>query len=99
MREGWAYGEIAREEGPTSERIQQIEVLQKRAVDNGADHAKLQQARLAVVMQLVGKGTAAGDVRAIMPYLKVLVLLNRYQTVASANQVYATKRARSCSTR
>jgi len=38
MREGWAYDEIAREEGLTAERIRQIvsEVLQKRKVDTGA---------------------------------------------------------------
>jgi hypothetical protein len=52
LREGLAYDEIAREEGVTSERIRQIvsEVLQKRSVDSGADHAKLQLARLAPVM-------------------------------------------------
>jgi hypothetical protein len=90
MREGWAYDEIAREEGVTSERIRQIvsEVLQKRAVDNGADHAKLQLARLAPVMKLAGEAVAAGDVTAITQYLKVLDRLDRYQTVACANQVY-----------
>ena len=31
---------------------------------------------------------AAGDISAIMPYLKALDRLDRYQTVASANQVY-----------
>jgi hypothetical protein len=61
LREGWAYDEIAGEEGVTSERIRQIvsEVLQKRAVDSGADHAKLQLARLAPVMQLTGEAVAA----------------------------------------
>jgi tRNA A22 N-methylase len=70
----------------TSERIRQIvsEVLQKRAVDNGADHAKLQLARLAPVMQLAGEAVAAGDVTAITQYLKVLDRLDRYQTVAPA---------------
>ena len=44
LREGLSYDEIASEEGVTSTRIRQIvsEVLQKRAVDSGADHAKLQ---------------------------------------------------------
>jgi len=90
LREGWAYDEIAREEGVTSERIRQIvsEVLQKRSVDTGADHAKLQLARLAPVMQLTGEAVAAGDMSAVAPYLKVLDRLDRYQTVASANQVY-----------
>jgi hypothetical protein len=31
---------------------------------------------------------AAGDISAIMPYLKALDRLDRYQTVATANQVY-----------
>ena len=42
LREGSSYEEIAAEEGVTGERIRQIvaEVLQKRSVDSGADHAK-----------------------------------------------------------
>jgi DNA-binding CsgD family transcriptional regulator len=90
LREGLAYDEIAREEGVTSERIRQIvsEVLQKRSVDSGADHAKLQLARLAPVMQLAAEAIAAGDVTVITPYLRVLDRLDRYQTVASANQAY-----------
>ena len=90
LRGGWAYDEIAREEGVTSERIRQIvsEVLQKRSVDTGADHAKLQLDRLAPVMQLAAEAVAAGDVTAIAPYLKVLDRLDRYQTVAGANQAY-----------
>ena len=31
---------------------------------------------------------AAGDISAITPYLKALDRLDRYQTVATANQVY-----------
>src|SRR5271165_4541319 len=90
LREGLSYEDIAQEEGVTSERIRQIasEVLQKRAVDSGADHAKLQLDRLAPVMQLAAEAVAAGDVTAIAPYLKVLDRLDRYQTVAGANQAY-----------
>ncbi len=90
LREGLSYEEIAAEEGVTGERIRQIvaEVLQKRSVDSGADHAKLQLDRLAPVMQLAAEAVAAGDVTAIAPYLKVLDRLDRYQTVAGANQVY-----------
>ena len=90
LREGLSYEEIATEEGVTGERIRQIvaEVLQKRSVDSGADHAKLQLDRLAPVMQLAAEAVAAGDVTAIAPYLKVLDRLDRYQTVAGANQVY-----------
>ena len=39
-------------------------------------------------MQLAAEAVAAGDVTAITPYLKVLDRLDRYQVVASANQVY-----------
>jgi hypothetical protein len=62
--------------------------LQKRGVDSGTDHAKLQLDRLAPVMQLAAEAVAAGDVTAITPYLKVLDRLDRYQAVAGANQVY-----------
>jgi hypothetical protein len=90
LREGLSYDEIAAEEGVTATRIRQIvsEVLQKRAVDSGADHAKLQLDRLTPLMQLAAEAVAAGDIRAITPYLKVLDRLDRYQTVASANQAY-----------
>ncbi|MFZ0605096.1 MAG: hypothetical protein WAN05_27710, partial [Roseiarcus sp.] len=37
---------------------------------------------------LAAEGIAAGDVSAIMPYLRALDRLDRYQTVASANEVY-----------
>ena len=90
LREGASYEEIAGEEAVSRERIRQIvsEVLQKRSVDSGADHAKLQLDRLTPVMQLAAEAIAAGDVSAITPYLKVLDRLDRYQTVAIGHQVY-----------
>jgi transcriptional regulator with XRE-family HTH domain len=90
LREGWTYEEIAADEGVSHSRIRQIvsEELQKRAVDSGAEHAKLQLDRLAPAIQLAAEAMAAGDVSAITPYLKALDRLDRYQTVASANQVY-----------
>ena len=90
LREGFTYEEIANEEGVTITRIRQIvsAELQQRSVDSGAEHAKLQLDRLASVMQLAAEAVAAGDVTAITPYLKVLDRLDRYQTVASANEVY-----------
>jgi DNA-binding CsgD family transcriptional regulator len=101
LREGLSYEEIANEEGVSSERVRQIvaDVLQKRSVDSGAAHAKLQLDRLAPVMQLAAEAVAAGDVTAIAPYLKVLDPFDRYQTVAGANQAMTTRRARSCSRR
>jgi hypothetical protein len=90
LREGLSYDEIAAEEGVTATRIRQIvsEVLQKRVVDSGADHAKLQLDRLAPALQLAAEAIAAGDISAITPYLKALDRLDCYQTVASANQAY-----------
>jgi transcriptional regulator with XRE-family HTH domain len=90
LREGWTYEEIANGEGVTITRIRQIvsTELQQRAVDSGADHAKLQLERLAPAIQLAAEAIATGDVSAITPYLKALDRLDRYQSVASANQVY-----------
>ena len=90
LREGLGYDEIAAEEGVSLRRIRQIvsEALQKRAVDSGAEHAKLQLDRLAPAVQLGAEAIAAGDVSAITPYLKALDRLDRYQTVAVANQAY-----------
>jgi hypothetical protein len=90
LREGVSYEEIAGEECVSRERIRQIvsEVLQKRSVDSGADHSKLQLDRLLPAMQLAAEGIARGDVSAITPYLKVIDRLDRYQAVAGAEQVY-----------
>jgi hypothetical protein len=90
LREGFTYDEIAAEEGVSKSRIRQIvsEELQKRAVDSGADHAKLQLDRLAPAVQLAAEAIAAGDISAINPYLKALDRLDRYQTVAVANEKY-----------
>ena len=62
LREGASYEEIAGEESVSRERIRQIvsEVLQKRAVDSGADHAKLQLDRLAPLMQLAADAEDSG---------------------------------------
>ena len=90
LREGFTYDEIAADEGVSTSRVRQIvsQELQQRAVDTGAEHAKLQLDRLAPAIQLAAEGIAAGDISAITPYLKALDRLDRYQTVASANQVY-----------
>jgi hypothetical protein len=86
-REGWAYDEIAREEGLTAERIRQVvrEVFRKRPVDNGADHAKLQLARLAPALQAAEAAILEGDVKAIAPFLKALDRADRWQAVALAH--------------
>ena len=90
LREGFTYDEIAADEGVSPSRIRQIvsQELQQRAVDSGAEHAKLQLDRLAPAIQLAAEAMAAGDISAITPYLKALDRLDRYQTVASANEKY-----------
>jgi hypothetical protein len=90
LREGFTYDEIAADEGVSPSRIRQIvsKELQQRGVDSGAEHAKLQLDRLAPAIQLAAEAIAGGDVSAITPYLKALDRLDRYQTVATANQVY-----------
>ena len=90
LREGFTYEEIAPEEGVSASRIRQIvsQELQQRAADSGAEHAKLQLDRLAPAIQLAAESIAGGDISAITPYLKALDRLDRYQVVASANQVY-----------
>ena len=90
LREGWAYDEIAAHERLTAERVRQIvrKALEKRIIDEGAEHAKLQLARLQPAMRLAGEAIAEGDVKAIAPLMKVLDRLDRYQRAAKAVQVY-----------
>src|SRR6185437_11699916 len=53
LREGFAYNEIAAQEGVSPSRIRQIvsQELRRRSVDSGAEHAKLQLDRLAPALQ------------------------------------------------
>src|SRR5271165_69005 len=90
LREGWAYDEIASQERLTAERVRQIvrKALEKSIVDEEAEHAKLQLARLQPAMRLAGEAIADGDVTAIAPLMKVLDRLDRYQRAAKAVQVY-----------
>ncbi len=90
LREGWAYDEIAAHERLTAERVRQIvrKALEKRIIDEEAEHAKLQLARLQPAMRLAGEAIAEGDVTAIAPLMKVLDRLDRYQRAAKAVQVY-----------
>jgi len=90
LREGWAYDEIAHEERLTAERVRQIvrEALERRLVDEDADHAKLQLARLQSAMRITSRAVEDGDVTAVAPLLKVLDRLDRYQKTAKVNEVY-----------
>src|ERR1700683_4573629 len=71
LREGFTYDEIAAEEGVSNARVRQIvsEELQKRVVDSGADHAKLQLDRLAPAVQLGAEAIAAGGLFGVNPDL------------------------------
>ena len=71
LREGWAYDEIVREERVSAERIRQIvsEVLGKRVIDRGADHAHLQLERLMPALRLVGEAIERGELKAVVPLI------------------------------
>ena len=72
LREGWDYDEIAAQERLTAERVRQIvrQALEKRIIDESAEHAKLQLARLQPAMRLAGEAIADGDVTAIAPLME-----------------------------
>ena len=90
MREGWAYDEIARDEGLSAERVRQIvaEVLGKRVIDRGPHHAHLQLERLMPALRLAGEGIARGDIRAIAPLIKVIDRMDRHQETVVAKHYY-----------
>ena len=83
LRDGWAYDEIARDEGVSAERIRQIvsEVLGKRVIDRNEDHAHLQLERLGPALRLAGEAIQRGEVKAIAPLIKVLDRLDKHQVV------------------
>jgi hypothetical protein len=84
LREGWAYDDIAREEGLTERRVRQIvaEFLKTREALGGAAHAHMQIDRLGRAMRVAGDALARGDIRAIGPFIRVIDRLDRYQTLA-----------------
>jgi hypothetical protein len=90
LREGWAYDEIAREERVSAERIRQIvaEVLSKRVIDRGADHAHLQLERLMPALRLVGEAIGRGELKAVGPLIKVIDRLDKHQVTVVAKHEY-----------
>ena len=91
LRDGWAYDEIARDERLTAERVRQIvaEVLGKRAIDRGQDHAHLQRERLAPALrESARKRSSGGSSKAVAPLIKVIDRLDRHQAVFTANYDY-----------
>jgi hypothetical protein len=90
LREGWAYDEIAREERVSPERIRQIvsEVLDKRVIDRGVDHAHLQLERLMPALRVVGEAIGRGDLKAVAPLIKVIDRLDKHQVTVVAKYHY-----------
>ena len=90
LREGWAYEEIAGEERLSAERIRQIvaEVLDKRVIDRGVDHAHLQLERLMPAMRIVGEAIGRGELKAVGPLIKVIDRLDKHQETVVAKHSY-----------
>jgi hypothetical protein len=84
LREGWAYDEVAREEGLTERRVRQIvaEHLKDRDAVEGVTHAHMQIDRLGWAMRVAAEAMAEGDLRAIGPFIKAIDRLDRYQELA-----------------
>jgi hypothetical protein len=89
LREGWAYDEIAGEERVSAERVRQIaEVLGKRVMDCGADHAHLQLERLMPALRIVGEAIGRGELKAVAPLIKVIDRLDKHQETVVAKYDY-----------
>ena len=90
LREGWAYDEIAGEERLSAERVRQIvaEVLGKRVIDRGEDHAHLQLERLMPALRIVGEAIGRGELKAVAPLIKVIDRLDKHQTTVVAKYTY-----------
>jgi hypothetical protein len=90
LRLGWSYQAIASEEGLSEQRVRQIvaDALKREGVDGERDHALLQLVRLEGAHALAAESVAAGDLKAIGPYLKVLDQLDRYQKPGATKHVY-----------
>ena len=89
-RLGWPYAEIAREERLSEQRVRQIviEALDRQGADLPVDHALLQLVRLESAQAAAAEAVAAGDLRAITPYLNVLERIDRYQNGRATKDVY-----------
>src|ERR1700722_2822581 len=90
LREGWAYDEIASEERVSAERVRQIvaEVLGKRVIDRGVDHAHLQLERLMPALRIVGEAIGRGELKAVAPLIKVNDRLDKHQQTVVAKYSY-----------
>jgi hypothetical protein len=96
LREGWAYDEIAREERLSAERIRQIvsEVLGKRVIDRGADHAHIQLERLMPALRVVSEAIGRGELQAVAPLIKLIDRLDKHQDTVVAKHSYGPEERR-----
>ena len=90
LRLGASSADIAREEGISEQRVRKIvaDALKRQEVDDLPDHALLQLFRLEGAQALAAQTVAAGDLKAIAPYLQVLDRLDRYRKAAARKEVY-----------
>jgi predicted transcriptional regulator len=88
---GASSADIAREEGLSEQRVRKIvaDALKRWEVDEPRDHALLQLVRPEGAQALAARTVAAGDLKAIAPYLQVLDRLDRYRKkTGAARKVY-----------
>ncbi len=87
---GASYADVAREEGISEQRIRKIvaDALKRQEVDDLPDHALLQLFRLEGAQALAAKTIAAGDLKAITPYLQILDRLDRYRKAGTRKEFY-----------
>ena len=90
LRLGASSADVAREEGLSEQRVRKIvaDALKRQEVDDPADHALLQLLRLEGAQALAGEMVAAGDLRAIAPYLQVLDRVDPYRKAGGRKEVY-----------
>ena len=92
LRLGASSADIAREEGLSEQRVRKIvaDALKRQELDDGPDHALLQLVRLESAQALAARTIAAGDLKAIGPYLLVLDRLDRYRKTGARKEAYDT---------
>jgi hypothetical protein len=90
LRLGASYADIAAEEGLSEQRVRKIvgDAIRRQEVDDLPDHALIQLVRLEGALALAAKTVAAGDLKAIGPYLQVLDRLDRYRKAGARQEVY-----------
>jgi len=88
VRRGLSIDEIALKEGLSVRHVRRIvaQALKEREAHVGPDHAKLQLDRLGLALLVASKAVAAGERRAVAPFLKALHRLDRYHKLARAYQ-------------